>query len=167
MADARYLHRRTQHPAAGLVHLPTRALDVINRDDERRMLRRLVGLSRVETTIDCTRSPGTALIGVSRHRKDVIVHLLTKHPGLPSKGLAVKFRHALAIVVRHFEVNDGVHLDHARILTNGFADIALTRGRTLQRHPDITPKISSGGVRFLAPHRGVIAVIQDRSGLLP
>src|SRR5262245_12933246 len=43
LAHARYLHRLAQHIAAGLGHLAHRGLNVIDRDDDVRMLRRPVG----------------------------------------------------------------------------------------------------------------------------
>src|SRR5262245_12595898 len=76
------------------------------------MLRRPLGLSREETAIYCAWSLGTALICFGRGGNDIVAHLLPKHPRLPAKGVPVELRHALAVVVGHFEVNDRVHFAH-------------------------------------------------------
>src|SRR6476619_3812990 len=76
------------------------------------MLRRPVGLSREKAAVYCAWSFGTALIRFGRRGLDIVAHLLTKHPRLPAKRISVELRHALAVVVRHFEVNDRIHLGH-------------------------------------------------------
>src|SRR5262245_11561243 len=76
------------------------------------MLRRPLGLSREEAAIYCAWSLGTALISFGRGGNDIVAHLLPKHPRLPAKRVPVELRHALAVVVGHFEVCDRVHFAH-------------------------------------------------------
>src|SRR5262249_37367624 len=76
------------------------------------MLSRPVRLSRVEAAIDRAWLLRTALISFGRRGNDIVAHLLPKHPRLPAKRLLVELRHALAVVVGHFEVNDRVHFAH-------------------------------------------------------
>src|SRR5262245_56114782 len=76
------------------------------------MLRRPVGLSRVEAAIDRAWLLRTALISFGRRGNDIVAHLLPKHPRLPAKRVPVELRHALAVVVGHFEVYDRVHFAH-------------------------------------------------------
>src|SRR5215510_9487975 len=61
------------------------------------MLCRPVRFSLVEAAVDCAGSLGTALIRFGCRGKDIVAHLLTKHPSLPSKRVAVELRHALAV----------------------------------------------------------------------
>src|SRR5262245_4209298 len=76
------------------------------------MLRRPVGLSREEATIDRAWSLGTALISFGRGGNNIVAHLLPQHPRLPAKRVLIELRHAPAVVVGHFEVNDRVHFAH-------------------------------------------------------
>src|SRR5262249_22278193 len=76
------------------------------------MLSRPVRLSRVEAAIDRAWLLRTALISFGRGGNDIVAHLLPKHPRLPAKRVPVELRHALAVVVGHFEVNDRVHFAH-------------------------------------------------------
>src|SRR4030095_6561071 len=99
LADARYLHRLTQHLAAGFGHLLHRGLDVITRNDDRRRLPRPIGCSREKAAIDRTWSLRTALIRFGCGGNDIVAHLLPKHPSLPAKRVSVELRHALAVVV--------------------------------------------------------------------
>src|SRR5262249_15610385 len=69
-------------------------------------------LYREEAAIYCARSLGTALISFGRRGNDILAHLLPKHPRLPAKRVPVELRHALAVVVGHFEVYDRVHFAH-------------------------------------------------------
>src|SRR5262245_65040331 len=73
------------------------------------MLRRPVGLSREEATIDRAWSLGTALISFGRGGNNIVAHLLPQHPRLPAKGVLIELRHAPAVAVGHFEVNDRVN----------------------------------------------------------
>jgi hypothetical protein len=87
-------------------------LDVIDRDDDGRMLRRPVGLLREEAAIDSAWLLWAALVGFGRRGKDIVAHLLPKHPRLPAKCVLIELRHALAVVVGHLEVNDRAHFAH-------------------------------------------------------
>src|SRR5262245_47773399 len=97
------------------------------------MLRRPVGLSREEATIYCARSFGTALISFGGRGNDIVAHLLAQHSLLPAKRISIEIRHALAVVVRHFEVNDRIHLGHdrapcrSRSMPNAFTGFRVSR----------------------------------------
>src|SRR5918996_478717 len=112
LADARYLHRLAQHLAAGIGHFLHRGRDVIDRDDDGRMLRRPVGPFREEATIDRAWLLGAAPVGFGRRDEDIVAHLFPKHLHPPAERALVELRHALAVVVGHFEVNDRVHFAH-------------------------------------------------------
>src|SRR5215813_6548210 len=125
------------------------------------MLRWPIGLSREEAAIYCAWSLGTALISFGRRGNDIVAHLLPKHPRLPAKRFPVELRHALAVVVGHFEVYDRVHFAHdcppCRLsdttlqgdlsgilqLRCGFAPghLASIRIETHRHPPHIAPKI--------------------------
>src|SRR6185295_2769496 len=53
-----------------------------------------------------------ALVRFGCRGEDIVAHLLSKHLCLPAKYVLVELRHALAVVVGHFEVNDRVHFAH-------------------------------------------------------
>jgi hypothetical protein len=61
-----------------------------------------------------------ALVRFGGRGNDIVAHLLPKHLRLPAKSVLVKLRHALAIVVGHFEVCDRVHFAHVVPLSDGF-----------------------------------------------
>jgi hypothetical protein len=76
------------------------------------MLRRPVRPLREEAAVDRPWLLGAGPIGFGRRGKDIVAHLLPKHLRLPAKCVLVELRHALAVVVGHFEVNDRVHFAH-------------------------------------------------------
>src|SRR5262245_58715860 len=72
LANARYLHRLTQHLAASLGNFPHRAQDVIHRDDDGGMLHRPVGLPCVEPAVYRAWLLGTALIRFGSRGQHVV-----------------------------------------------------------------------------------------------
>jgi hypothetical protein len=86
------------------------SVDIIDRNDDRRGMRKgTVGLL-VKPAIDSTRrfrSPAF-FIGFSRRREHVISHVRTHSLQLPAKNLLIERTHAILIVVSHLEMNDWV-----------------------------------------------------------
>src|SRR5262249_15779778 len=127
--------RRPESPTARPVpchrhqSLAHRGLNVIDRDDEGRILRRPVGLFREEAAIDRARLLRPALVRFGRRGNDIVAHLLPKHLCLPAKYVLVELRHALAVVVGHFEVNDRVHFAHDGPPCRLFETFEATRPR--------------------------------------
>src|SRR5215470_8696558 len=113
LAHHRYLHWITEYLATGLSHISHRGLNVINRNDDGRVLRRPVGLLREEAAIDRTGLLwAVAFVRFSCPGKNIVAHILAKRLRLPTKSALIELRHALAVVVRHFEVNNRTHLGH-------------------------------------------------------
>jgi hypothetical protein len=95
--------------AAGRRHLLHRGADVVHRDHDRGVLRRPVGLALIEAAIDRAGRLDHAIHRFGGVRHHVVAHLLAQHLGLPAEGGLVEGRHALAVVIRHFKMNDGIH----------------------------------------------------------
>src|SRR5688572_24274518 len=117
VADPRDHHRVAEHHAARARHLLDRLSDVLHGDDDRRMLARPVRLLREESAVD---HPGLLRHAVGRALgrpgQDVVTHLLAQLRHLPSERCLVELRQAGRIVVRHLEVNNGIHV---RLLEKG------------------------------------------------
>src|SRR5215510_8727862 len=95
-----------------------------------------VGIPSEEAAINRPRAYRAALIPFGGRGKDIVAHLLPKHLCLPAKRVLVELRHALAIVVGHFEVYDRAHLAH-------YPPLADCSKRCRQQMPSVTLDISA------------------------
>src|SRR5215469_16047260 len=78
------------------------------------------------------------LVRFSCRGNDIVAHLLPKHLCLPAKYVLVELRHALTVVVGHFEVNDRVHFAHDGPPCRLFETFEATPPRALSQ-PDQSP----------------------------
>src|SRR5262249_13988104 len=111
-SDAGNLRRLTENLAALFPDAPHRRFDVIHPDDDRRVLRRPVGLLREESAIDGAGGSTRLYIRLGSGDEHIVAHIGAEHLRLPAESLFVKPRHASSIFRRHFKVNDGAHRDH-------------------------------------------------------
>jgi hypothetical protein len=109
-SDARNIHRLAEHTAARLVHSRHGLGDLVHRYHHRGILRRPVWLLFEEAAVDRAGSGRTTVIADRRRRGEhIVAHFLTQYLCLPAEGLLIEARDARFVLVRHFEVDDGIH----------------------------------------------------------
>src|SRR5262249_979064 len=86
-----------------------RVFDIVHRNNDRWMLGRPILLFRKEAAVNRSGSLDAGRVGFGCGYRDVIAHVLTKHLGLPTERRLIELRHPLAILIRHFKVNDRIH----------------------------------------------------------
>lgn len=113
-ADARDVHGFTEYAAACADHFGDGGLQVIDRDDDRWLLRRAVRCFLEKAAVDGAWLRGSSIGGFAGVGNDVIAHRRAERLCLPAKDGAVKFRHAGRVLIWHFKVDDWIHLSLLR-----------------------------------------------------
>src|SRR5262249_60245852 len=86
-SNAGNLRRSPENLAALFPDAPHRGFDVIDPDDDRRVLRRPVGLLREQSAIDGAGGSTRLYIRLGRSDEYVVAHVRAEHLRLPAEGL--------------------------------------------------------------------------------
>lgn len=111
--DTGNIHRFAENLSARFAHFLHGVLNIVYRDNYRRILCRPVGFLWEKAAIDgAGRFDHVVLVGFRGVRHDVISHVFAESLHVPVESLFIKRRDAIGIFIGHLEMNDGVFAVH-------------------------------------------------------